>query len=388
MNKVFVNGSYLISSLGFGMEENMKKLYAGESGSCAISDPNLYPDTFFASKIDVARFQAEFKSLFPTNKIEFPFFEQLLLLSIQKTLIECKIDFQTKDTLLILSSTKGNINLLDEKEKGNWEKDRVFLWKSAEVIQAFFGLANPVQVISNACISGVEALSIGYRMIQSGIYKNVIVAGADILSEFVVSGFQSFQSLDAEMCKPFDSERIGLNLGEAVGSCLLSELPITSKVHIIGSGISNDANHISGPSRTGDGLYLAINSALNEAEIPANQVDFISAHGTATNYNDEMESKAFQLAGVQNAQVNSIKGYWGHTLGAAGLIESLASIEAMKQNKSIKTLGYSKHGVSVDLKITKESKSLEINTLLKTASGFGGANAAILFKNEIDDVQM
>ena len=373
----------MISSLGFGIEESMTKLFEGKSGSRLIDDKSLYHEPFFASKIDNIRFEKNFENLFPQIQNKYTFFEQLLLFVIQKSLYQFPIDCKSDETLLIISSTKGNIDLLSENHKSKWEKERVFLWKSAQIIQDFFELKNEVAVLSNACISGVEAISIGSRLIRSGKYKNVIVAGADILSEFVIAGFQSFQSLSPEICKAFDRDRNGLNLGEAAASVILTTDAFPSDIEILGSGVSNDANHISGPSRTGDGLFLAIQSALIESKISSKEIDFISAHGTATVFNDEMEAKAFQLAGLEHAPVNSLKGYWGHTLGAAGLIESIASIESMKENRLIETLGYENHGVSVEIKITNICVKHSMNKILKTASGFGGTNAAIIFQKNL-----
>ena len=383
MKEIFVHKPYLISSLGLGVRENSAKLFAGESGSCQITDKAYFPEPFFASKINKNQFNKAFEELFPEIQNNYPFFEQLLLFVIQKSIEKFPIDLKSKETLLIISSTKGNIDLLAVNQKNKWDQDRVFLWKSAQIIQDFFGLKNKVVVLSNACISGVEAIAVGSRLIRDGVYKNVIVAGADILTEFVVAGFQSFQSLSPELCRPYDKDRIGLNLGEAAGAFILTSEEKTSTIEVLGAGVSNDANHISGPSRTGDGLYLAIKSAMVESAVKAKDIDFISGHGTATSFNDEMESKAFKLAGLENAPVNSLKGYWGHTLGAAGLIESIASIESMKENLLIKTLGYENSGVSVDINVIKESQSLSIKTILKTASGFGGTNAAIIFKKTI-----
>jgi len=385
MEKVYVHASYLISSLGFGIQENSTKLFKGESGSELILDPKYYPEPFFASKIDHSRFASAFEKLFPFSENKYPFFEELLLFVIQNSINQFPIDIESEETLLIISSTKGNIDLLAANKKSKWEDDRVFLWKSAQIIQDFFKLKNKVVVISNACISGVEAIAIGSRLIRDGSYKNVIVAGADILSEFVVAGFQSFQSLSAELCRPYDKDRVGLNLGEAAGALILTSLEQSSAIEVLGAGVSNDANHISGPSRTGDGLFIAIQSAIKESNIEAKDIDFISGHGTATIYNDEMESKAFKIAGLENTPVNSLKGYWGHTLGAAGLIESIAAIETMKENRLIKTLGYENHGVSAAINVIQESHSLPIRSVLKTASGFGGANAAIIFKKDEQD---
>ena len=150
------------------------------------------------------------------------------------------------------------------------------LTSSADVIKEYFGLAHQPEILSVACISGVAALIWGHRLIQEGRYDHVIVCGADVLSKFVISGFMSFKALSPEICKPHDKDRVGLNLGEAAATIILSS-KIQSDFRIVNGSTSNDANHISGPSRTGEGLYRASVQALNEQRI-----DYISAHGTAT----------------------------------------------------------------------------------------------------------
>ncbi|MBU0763731.1 MAG: beta-ketoacyl synthase, partial [Bacteroidetes bacterium] len=241
-------------------------------------------------------------------------------------------------------------------------------------------------VVSNACISGVVAIIIASRLLREGRFQNVIVTGADILSEFVVSGFQSFKAISPEPCKPFDARRDGMSIGEGCGTIVLTldqqYIPDEHRILVTGCSGSNDANHISGPSMTGEGLYTAIRNALDEADLLPVDIDFISAHGTATPYNDEMEAKALTMARLNNKPVNSLKGYFGHTLGAAGILESVAAIHSMKENLLIKTLGYSEHGVSCELNVVKELIGCEINRCIKTASGFGGCNAAILFEKK------
>ena len=179
-------------------------------------------------------------------------------------------------------------------------------------------------MVSNACTSGVLAIITGARLIRAGLFDNVVINGTDILSEFVLSGFNSFKSLSTGPCRPFDKTRDGLSLGEGSGTIILTANPYLSNnsVHIVaGEGFStNDANHISGPSRTGEGLFLAINRLMKKTNV---SIDYISAHGTATPFNDEMESIAITRAGLQSVPVNGFKGYWGHTLGAAGIIESI-----------------------------------------------------------------
>jgi 3-oxoacyl-[acyl-carrier-protein] synthase-1 len=233
-------------------------------------------------------------------------------------------------------------------------------------------------VISSACVSGLSALLTGMRLIQSGVCQHVVVTGADVISKFVLSGFQSFQAISPEPCRPFDKNRKGLNLGEGAASIILSS-KYNKGIKIAGGATTNDANHISAPSRTGEELALAINKALQQAQLLSTDINFISAHGTATLYNDEMEAKAITQAGMASVPVNSLKGYYGHTLGAAGLIESVIAIQSLKAQIVLPTKGFNEHGVSTPLNIQKESQFITAKHCLKTASGFGGCNAAMIF---------
>src|SRR5690606_21268584 len=161
-------------------------------------------------------------------------------------------------------------------------------------------------------------VAVAKRYIQLGIYKNVLIVSGDLLSHFVLTGFQSFQALSPQACKPYDADRQGINLGEAIGSVLVcseSRYFNEETVEVIGEGSANDANHISGPSRTGEGLYQSIQRALTEAQITPSAIDYLSAHGTATLYNDEMEAIAFDRAGLSSCPVNSLKAYFRHSLG-------------------------------------------------------------------------
>ena len=270
--------------------------------------------------------------------------------------------------------------MLNQETGSRFDKRRIYLWNSAALLQQFFKLYHKPLVVSNACISGVLAIMIGARYIRSGTFDSVIITGADLVTEFVLSGFNSFLSLCAGPCKPYDKDRKGLSLGEGAGTIILTSDPklVTNKERIIlGPGFStNDANHISGPSRTGEGLYLAIKRTLGIAEVA---VDYISAHGTATHFNDEMEATALTRAGLQNVPVNSFKGYWGHTLGAAGIIESVAGIYSMRNNLLFHTKGYNTLGVTHPIAVIHETREGKINSFLKIASGFGGCNASQLF---------
>jgi 3-oxoacyl-[acyl-carrier-protein] synthase-1 len=224
------------------------------------------------------------------------------------------------------------------------------------------------------------------RLIQAGRFDHAIVIGADILSHFVIAGFQSLQALSPELCRPFDEGRKGINLGECAAGVIVTskhqDLEAKRRYSILGGGLSNDANHISGPSRTGEELGFAIQSAMNEGQLVVSDLDFISAHGTATIYNDEMEAKAFGRLGLENIPINSMKGYFGHTLGAAGLLEMAMCCESLAQDTLIPTLGFEKLGVSQPINVVREVEHRKIDTCLKTASGFGGCNSAIILQKD------
>jgi 3-oxoacyl-[acyl-carrier-protein] synthase I len=376
MNQIYVHSDYLLSALGFGSEENIQALKQGRGGISLLKNSPLYPESMPVAQVDIERLQREFSTIGRAE--DYTAFEQMILWSLHSASQETTIQLSSPDTLILLSSTKGNIHLLDQNINSAFEAERVHLWRSAQVVQKFFKNPNPVQVVSNACISGVSALVTAYRFLKAGLYRNVAVVGGDVLSKFVISGFQAFKAVSQEPCKPYDQERSGITLGEAAGAIILSTVP-NERPKLLAGASSNDANHISGPSRTGEGLYLAIQSTLQESGLKAEDIHAISAHGTATAYNDEMEAQAFYRCGLHQTPLYSLKGYWGHTLGAAGLIESIAAIHGLEQNVIFGTLGFKQHGVSHELKVNASLREEELTACLKTASGFGGGNAAILF---------
>ena len=386
MNKVYTLADNIITSLGFTTEANFSALKKGISGIAQTTDPKITQVPMYTSVIDSEMLKNEFTQYGDCS--DYTRLEQMMILSIKKALSKTNIQPHSQDTIFIFSSTKGNIDLLENRRQ-DIDHKRINLWALADEICRFFGIPNKPIFISNACVSGVTAITTAAHILQSGKYKHAIVCGGDIISEFTPSGFQSFKAISSNPCRPFDAARDGITLGEGVGTLVLTTqknlIKESNPVIFRGGANSNDANHISGPSRTGDGLYFAIRNALSEANKSNKDIDYISAHGTATLYNDEMESKAIGLAGLENNPVNSLKGYWGHTLGAAGIIECIAGIHSIKENCLIKSLGYNELGVSIPLNIIKKFETKEIKNFLKTASGFGGSNAAIYFSEENAD---
>ena len=376
MKEVFVVADNIISPVGKTSAENFHALTKGISGIKHHILPSISATPFYASLLE--------KELIETpGPGALTMFEQLLVLSISNALKNSAIEISSPSTIVIISSTKGNISLLEKGDISDNEKEQIGLPASAKKIAGHFKLANTPLIISNACISGLTALLTGKRLLEMGKYKNAVVAGADIISAFILSGFQSFQAISAQPCRPFDAERNGITLGEAAATIILSTERDNSAIKLTGGAVSNDANHISGPSRSGQELCMAINKAMQQANISATDIGFISAHGTATVYNDEMEAKAFSLAGMETIPLNSLKGYYGHTLGAAGIVESVIAIRSLQQGTMIATKGYQQPGVSKSVNVCKELISIETDHCLKTASGFGGCNAALVFSKHL-----
>jgi 3-oxoacyl-[acyl-carrier-protein] synthase-1 len=363
MKRVWVIHDMIVSALGHTTAENYAAVTNGRAGVQLIDDPMLSSTPFFGSRLSGI-----------VQKAEETFFESVCRTALTQCLQE--IELPVADTLFILSTTKGNIDQIGIKNPVRITPD-----ETARYLQQTFGFKHSL-VVSNACISGVMACIVAKRYLQSGMYKHAVVLGADVLSGFVVTGFQSLQALSAEPCKPFDSNRKGINLGECAAVTVLSTdqkiAEKSSQIYVAGGGLSNDANHISGPSRTGEELAYAIQQALTDSNVCAEDIDFVNTHGTATVYNDEMESKALSLAGLQHVPANSLKGYLGHTLGAAGIVETNLMVAGMHHQMTIPSMGYETNGVSKPLNICQTRKAMKINHVLKTASGFGGCNAALI----------
>ena len=361
----YIIADNIISPLGETSEENYLSVKAGRSGIRAYEPGTCnIPEGFYASLL----FE-DFETLALRSA-------QKAIANAQKTMGNAQLELKGKRTAFILSSTKGNI------------EENISLADSAQRIASQLGIdAKPI-VVCNACISGLSALILGNRLIDSGLYDAAIVCGCDTPRQFILSGFQSLKALSPEPCRPFDMERMGLNLGEAAATLILSKNPIQGNSWRMGDGfIRNDAFHISTPSKTADGLYLSLQRTLEsftkEISSTCKQIDlkehlaFINAHGTATLFNDQMESVAIGRAGLSDLPANANKSFWGHTMGAAGILETIISMKAIDDDTILGTRGFSELGVSGKMNICAENRPTDKKGFIKMLSGFGGCNATI-----------
>jgi 3-oxoacyl-[acyl-carrier-protein] synthase-1 len=366
---IFIGAENIVCPLGSNAEEVFDNANKGKTGIDFHRGQEMGEDGLFA---------ARFHNRSSSTK-ESRFIEELILKSVKGSL-EKSSSYLLKDprTLFILSTTKGDIDLIekdDDKARLSYLLDRTV--KS-------LGFQGDNFVVSNACISGLLSVITARDLIDQDFYDHAIICGADLVSPFTVAGFQSFFAIDNKPCQPYDKERGGINLGEGSASLVVSkdasifQNPLT----YMGGACANDANHISGPSRTGEGLYRAITKSIKAASADPKMISQISAHGTATQYNDDMESIAFSRSGLGNVPVHSYKGYFGHTLGAAGLMELGLLFQTVRNDTVLASMGYKHAGTTESINVQSTTETLASSVVLKTASGFGGCNASALFGYE------
>jgi 3-oxoacyl-[acyl-carrier-protein] synthase II len=253
--------------------------------------------------------------------------------------------------------------------------------------QEAFGIGAPCQVIANACASGTNAIGHAFNCVRSGRYQRVLTGGYDAISELVFVGFDSLQASTPDRCRPFDSERSGMVLGEGAAVLALENLEAaqnrgaTILAEVIGYGISTDNFHLTQPDPTGSGARRAMEAALESAGISPGEIDYINAHGTATPFNDAAEGKA--IAELFNGvPVSSTKGMMGHSLGAAGAIEAVISILALRHQLLPPNINFRQGDAGLDLNIVANSAQTgDVRTVLSNSFGFGGTNASIIMRS-------
>lgn len=409
-----ITGAAMVTSLGVGVEENFNAIAEGRTGIRKTAPGRASRNEMMVGLIPEDVYEALYAEHDPQKSLTRT---ELLIMTCVSELMRqdpgIADEIKAGEVSVVIASAKGNISLLENScNDGDGvhsvkDDSDVLFGSMVRLMSSRFGFPEKkVRIISNACISGVSALVIGWRHILESTGGKVIVVGVDTQNRFITSGFASFKSLSGELCTPYDKRRCGLNLGEACGAVILSAwapLPYSAdqvssnsadpvfrngSVAICGGAISDDANHISGPSRTGDGLYFAMRNAMNEAGIEPASVSCLQMHGTATAYNDDMESKAANLAGLQDVPVQSLKPYFGHTMGASGVIETIIAAEELRRGIFVGTKGFEEPGTTMPLNVSAANIELpagdagptsdKVKYCVKTASGFGGTNAALV----------
>jgi len=361
----------IVSPLGMSSQENWRAVMQGRSALRRLENYKGIPLPFVAS-------------VFTPEQVEelanegFTRFESLAIRSITEALTHTDLDVRGERTIFILSTTKADVEELGfaEERDGDYHRPAI----SAQRIAEHIGIGGGAIVCCNACISGVSAQILADRLISAGHYDNAVVCGADLVSSFTASGFLSFKSLSNEACRPFDADRQGLNLGEAAATIVFTRADsLREGDWLFERGeMDNDAFHLSTPAPSGEGARKVLEAVMKERD--ASELAFVSAHGTATMFNDQMESVAIEKAGLSAVPLTALKGWFGHTLGASGVLEVILGMIAVSESVVLPLRGFREIGVSGKVNVSSELRATDKNSFLKMISGFGGCNAAALYR--------
>jgi 3-oxoacyl-[acyl-carrier-protein] synthase I len=385
-SNVVIGGCGAITAVGCGVDALLAALRANTSGLRACEKFN---SPRFQSNI-VGAVPPEWGDARPTETDDPAWFLAAEALRQAREEAKSVLSSISAERLgLVLSTTKANIEALERVSENRPCSDSArrhlqgnFL---AEDLAKEFGARGPVQCVSTACVSGLIAIQQGAKMIQRDEADAVFVVGVDCLSEFVVAGFTALKAIDPNGCRPFDAARCGLSPGEAGAAIVLvrENLAPQSSIKIRGWGGSNDANHLTGPSRDCSGLAQAIRVALNSAKLSPPEIDYVNAHGTGTPYNDAMESLALKtIFGDSCPPFSGLKGMLGHTLGAAGVVETIACVLAMQNNFLFGTPRLNVPAAGVPKNLLHEPRfGARVKNVLKLNTGFGGVNGALILSH-------
>jgi 3-oxoacyl-(acyl-carrier-protein) synthase len=369
----------ITSPLGMNTEENYAAVKVGRSMLRCHEHVMGIPEPFVASMFTAEQW-SRLLAVGPYTR-----YGCLLIQAVSEALCHTDVDVSSPRVVFVVSTTKGNVELLgsaDGRHMSGRADERLLLGKASQVVSGYFGNPNMPITVSNACVSGLAAQLVAKRMLESGSYDVVVVCGADVLSRFIIAGFLSLKAVSAQPCRPFDLERNGMNLGEAAACMVYQRIDNSSTAYWVPvrGAMRNDAWHISSPSPQGEGCYRALRSVMKATQPSA--LACINVHGTSTLFNDEMEAVAIDRAGLSAVPVNSLKGYYGHTMGASGLLETILTMQALDHGMVVGSRGFNELGVSRRMNISSQHRPTDKHSFVKLLSGFGGCNAAMLFQKE------
>jgi 3-oxoacyl-(acyl-carrier-protein) synthase len=382
----------IITAIGDYVEANRQSLIKGNSG---ISTIELFP-TRHAGGLPAAEVKTEtnrFAQKLNAHDRGVTRTDLLALHAFREAVEDASFSnsvISSTDTALIGATTVGGMCLTDElyhdanrQENGSEFLSSYDCGSSTLYLQSKYKVGGIINTINTACSSSANAIMYGARLIKYGGAKRVIAGGADSLAKFTINGFNALHILSAQPCRPFDRDRNGLNLGEGAAFIVMErEEDCNGKkvyAEVTGYGNSNDAFHPSSISDDGEGPFLSMQRALRDAQLSPTAIHFINAHGTATENNDETESRAMLRLFDQPPLFASTKGNTGHTLGAAGAVEAIYSILNLYHQEIYPGLNFSMPIESTGLKPVLQYASMPMSHVMSNSFGFGGNCTSLIF---------
>lgn len=371
----------VVTSLGAGCEEVWSQM---TRGACGLRPMKRFPHGKYRTDVAGEIPDEVMAGLAPDGPGADETRAYALALGVGRRLVRAlPADLPRQRTGLVLATTKAEIDELHHKvlSRPTSGRERFNPFVMARDLARDLGLAGPVLAASSACASGSIAIIQAARLLTRGEADRVLVIGVDVLADFILAGFSALAALSRGPCRPFDQSRDGLSLGEGAGALLLARAPDRGSPLAIlrGWGMTGDACHITAPSRTGEGLRRALLGALAMAGLAPQDIHYINSHGTGTVYNDEMEAEALgAVFGEAGPPVSSMKGYFGHTLGAAGVIEAALCLKVLRERAVPASMGLTDLGVGRPINVTRVPLRPDpLDNLLTIKCGFGGVNAVL-----------
>jgi 3-oxoacyl-[acyl-carrier-protein] synthase-1 len=252
-------------------------------------------------------------------------------------------------------------------------------------VQQATGLRGPCVTVATACSSSAKVFAQAARLIATGQVDAALVGGVDSLCGSVLFGFNALQLVSAQPCQPFDARRVGLSLGEAGGYAILQRDDYGSDagLQLCGYGESSDAHHMSAPHPHGLGARLAMDAALQRAGIEPGDVGYLNLHGTSTPANDSIEARAVDALFPPSLHSSSTKGWTGHTLGAAGIVESVIALLSLSDGLLPGTLNSEIRDPACGAQIRFDNAEADIRYAMNNSFGFGGNNCSLVFARAV-----
>lgn len=392
MDRIVVTGIGAISAIGNTVAENRASLVRGK---CGIGRLEIFPSKF-SGLIPVGEIKISTEILKEKLDVYEPGITRTTLLALH-AIKEAFADsgltnaqISSFDTALISANTVGGMCLTDEMYRDSQKDTPGSEYLSSYdygatnmYLQKRYAMKGPVNTINTACSSSANAIMYGARLIRNGKARRAIVGGVDCLAKFTINGFNALHILSNETCTPFDEDRKGLNLGEGAAFLVLEKEPDVSKKRIYStlSGYSNanDSYHASSLSDEGTGPYKAMKDALSSAKLDPSQIDFINAHGTATENNDLVESIAMLRLFEKVPAFASTKANTGHTLGAAGAMEALYCILNLSEQELYPAIHFNKPIPGPGLVPVQSYQKTSLNNIMSNSFGFGGNCSSLIF---------
>lgn len=395
-NNIVITGQGIISAIGVGTDAVLKSLREGRTGIGSMKHLNSIHHELPVGEVDLSN--DEIKTLLGIDcSTEISRTALLGMIALQQAVDESGIKTlkqvsPDKRIVLISGTTVGGMDLT-EQYFGSFDQDDSHiecLWQhdcgsNTELMADHFGLFDESTTISTACSSAANAIILAANLIKAGQADIIVAGGTEALSRFHLNGFNSLQILDKNICRPFDDERMGLNLGEGAAFIVLEREDEARRRgtdiygYLTGYGNACDAFHQTASSENGEGAFMAMTTALEMAGLHPEDINYVNAHGTATPNNDQSESAALKrVFGNQMPPVSSTKCYTGHTTSASGSIEAVISLLAMKHGFVPANLGWNNpmpEGIIPSMGL----EHYEINHVQCNSFGFGGNDSSLIF---------